>query len=52
MEQWSDPDPGSGIRDKTSRIRNTEPEPLKNDAALQHQQYNIPDMNPDPDPDD
>jgi hypothetical protein len=23
MEQWSDPDPGSGIRDKTSRIRNT-----------------------------
>jgi hypothetical protein len=23
MEQWSDPDPGSGFRDKTSRIRNT-----------------------------
>jgi hypothetical protein len=23
MEPWSDPDPGSGIRDKTSRIRNT-----------------------------
>jgi hypothetical protein len=24
MEQWTDPDPGSGIRDKTSRIRNTD----------------------------